>query len=308
MSGPSLPRDTVGGADARYTAVRNRRYSESIPCTAPSHALHRCADLVVQKYGGSSLASLEQVESVADRVAALRRRVEFVVVVVSARGGTTNELLELGRRLCPAPPARELDVLVSTGEVTSAALLSLSLAGRGIAARALTGGQAGIRTCATHGEARILAVDPAAVLGELQQGSVAVVAGFQGVTGANAITTLGRGSSDTTAVALAAALGATSCDILTDVPGVYSADPRSDPTAALLPHVSYEAMLDLSANGARVIHSDAVALARRRGIELYVGPWWDERFGSVVNGHPYDASDTGGLCQPPSSAAACGCI
>jgi aspartate kinase len=240
---------------------------------------------VIQKYGGSSLATLEQLGMVADRVAALRRRIDFVVVVVSARGRTTDTLLALGSRVCPSPPAREVDALLSTGEATSAALLSLALSARGVGARALSGSQAGIRTCACHGRARIVDVDAGAVVDTLRCGEVPVVAGFQGVTSTGAITTIGRGGSDTTAVALAAALGAGFCDILTDVRGVHSADPRCDAAAPLLPHLSYEQIIALCANGATVVHRDAVELARRQDIAVRVGAWWSDSFGSVVAGH-----------------------
>ncbi len=228
--------------------------------------------IVVQKYGGSSVATTEKIAAVARRIA---RRTEdaCVVVVVSAMGDTTDELISMAKQLCVTPDEREMDKLLATGEQASSALMAMALHELGIKAVSLTGGQAGIITENTAGKARILKIDAKRLRDELEKGNVVVVAGFQGVT-ANAswadITTLGRGGSDTTAVALAAALKADCCEIYTDVDGVFTADPRISLDAQKLSAISYEEMLEMAGQGARVMHSRAVELAQLYGVEILV--------------------------------------
>lgn len=202
--------------------------------------------IVVQKYGGSSVADLDRIQRVADRVAATRAAGHGVVVVVSAMGDTTDELLGLARRVTENPSRRELDMLLSAGERISMALLSLALNARGVPALSFTGSQSGIITNDVHTNARIVEVRPYRVQDELAQGKVVIVAGYQGVSYKKEVTTLGRGGSDTTAVALAAALDAERCEIYSDVDGVYSADPRQVPEARRLAEISYEEMQELA--------------------------------------------------------------
>lgn len=225
--------------------------------------------IVVQKYGGSSVADLDRIQRVADRVAATRAAGHGVVVVVSAMGDTTDELLGLARRVTENPSRRELDMLLSAGERISMALLSLALNARGVPALSFTGSQSGIITNDVHTNARIVEVRPYRVQDELAQGKVVIVAGYQGVSYKKEVTTLGRGGSDTTAVALAAALDAERCEIYSDVDGVYSADPRQVPEARRLAEISYEEMQELAEAGARVLNSQAVEFAKDRGIAIY---------------------------------------
>ena len=225
--------------------------------------------IVVAKYGGSSLATPEHIRTVADTLAAERVDGAQRVVVVSAMGDTTDELLALAGRVSDGPDARELDLLLSTGEQISAALLVMALHGLGVEAVSLTGPQAGIRTDGLHGRARITGVEPERIQRELDAGRIAVVAGFQGSTGAE-IATLGRGGSDTSAVALAIAMGAVRCEIFTDVDGVYSADPRLVPQARQLPEIGFEEMLELAHQGANVLQARSVELAWVHGLELAV--------------------------------------
>jgi len=225
--------------------------------------------IVVAKYGGSSLATPEHIRTVADTLAAERVDGAQRVVVVSAMGDTTDELLALAGRVSDGPDARELDLLLSTGEQISAALLVMALHGLGVEAVSLTGPQAGIRTDGLHGRARITGVEPERIQLELDAGRIAVVAGFQGSTGAE-IATLGRGGSDTSAVALAIAMGAVRCEIFTDVDGVYSADPRLVPQARQLPEIGFEEMLELAHQGANVLQARSVELAWVHGLELAV--------------------------------------
>lgn len=228
--------------------------------------------IVVQKYGGSSVASTEKIAAVAKRVAKRAQEAQ-VVVVVSAMGDTTDELISMAKALCSVPDDREMDKLLATGEQVSSALLAIALRELGASAVSLTGGQAGIITERTAGKARILKIDGKRLKEELNKGNVVVVAGFQGITD-NAswadITTLGRGGSDTTAVALAAALNADTCEIYTDVDGVYTADPRVVPDAKKIDSISYEEMLELAGHGARVMHSRAVELGQIYGVEILV--------------------------------------
>jgi aspartate kinase len=225
--------------------------------------------VVVQKYGGSSVADPEKLERVAQRVVATRRAGHRVVVVVSAMGKTTDELLAMARRISPSPSRRELDMLLSCGERMSMALLSMAIEELGERAISLTGSQCGIITNDRHSGARIIEVRPIRVEDELEKGAVVVVAGFQGVSYKREVTTLGRGGSDTTAVALAAALKAEYCEICSDVEGVYTADPRVVSAAEMLEAISCDEMLELAAHGAKVLHKGCVEIARRTGIALY---------------------------------------
>jgi aspartate kinase len=225
--------------------------------------------VVVQKYGGSSVADVERIRQVADRIAATRATGKDVVVVVSAMGDTTDELLGLARRICPSPARRELDMLLSAGERISMALLSMALNARSVPAVSFTGSQSGIITNDAHTNARIVEVRPYRVQDELARGKVVIVAGYQGVSYKREVTTLGRGGSDTTAVALAAALDAEACEIYSDVDGVYSADPRLVPEARPLAEISYPEMQELAEAGARVLNAQAVEFAKERGIALY---------------------------------------
>jgi aspartate kinase len=225
--------------------------------------------VVVQKYGGSSVADVERIRQVADRIAATRATGKDVVVVVSAMGDTTDELLGLAHRICPSPARRELDMLLSAGERISMALLSMALNARSVPAVSFTGSQSGIITNDAHTNARIVEVRPYRVQDELARGKVVIVAGYQGVSYKREVTTLGRGGSDTTAVALAAALDAEACEIYSDVDGVYSADPRLVPEARRLAEISYPEMQELAEAGARVLNAQAVEFAKERGIALY---------------------------------------
>jgi aspartate kinase len=239
--------------------------------------------LVVQKYGGSSVADAERIRVVAQRIAATKAAGNDVCVVVSAMGDTTDELLDLAQQVSEEPPARELDMLLTAGERISMALLAMAIARLGYEARSFTGSQAGVITDSVHGRARIIDVTPGRIRGALDAGAVAIVAGFQGVSqDTKDVTTLGRGGSDTTAVALAAALGATVCEIYTDVDGVFTADPRIVPRARRLPSITYEEMLELAASGAKVLHLRCVEYARRYDIPIHVRSSFSQRSGTVV--------------------------
>jgi aspartate kinase len=211
--------------------------------------------LVVQKYGGSSVADADGIKRVAQRIVATRKAGDDVVVVVSAMGDTTDELIDLANQVSPLPPGRELDMLLTSGERISMALLAMAIANLGLQARSFTGSQAGVITDSVHGKARIIDVTPGRIASALDDGAIPIVAGFQGVSqDSKDITTLGRGGSDTTAVALAAALDARVCEIYTDVDGVFTADPRIVPGARRIPRISYEEMLEMAACGARILH------------------------------------------------------
>ena len=238
--------------------------------------------LIVQKYGGTSVADLERIECVAQRVKATREAGNDVVVVLSAMGGETDRLLEMARQVSGKPAKRELDVLLSTGEQVSIALLCMCLAAKGCAARSFTGGQARIRTDASHTKARIQGIDVDALREALARSHVAVVAGFQGVDEAGNITTLGRGGSDTTAVALAAALDARECQIYTDVDGVYTSDPRVVPEARRLDTITFEEMLELASLGARVLQIRAVEFASKYNVTLRVLSSFEEGKGTLI--------------------------
>jgi aspartate kinase len=241
-------------------------------------------DLVVQKYGGSSVATAERIKAVAARIRARRQTCSNVVVVVSAMGDTTDELIAMARTVCDEPSARELDLLLSTGELVSCTLMAMALRHMGCDAVALTGAQAGIYTDAFHSRARIVAVEPKRILRELERKRVVIVAGFQGITEDMDITTLGRGGSDTTAVALAAALGARCCEIYTDVPGVFTADPRVVPSARKLDEISYEEMLELAQQGARVMHPRAVELGEMYQLPIVVRSSFSDEPGTLIHG------------------------
>jgi aspartate kinase len=227
------------------------------------------ASIVVQKYGGSSVADVGKIQRVAARVVETARSGRRVCVVVSAMGDTTDELLELAKKITPAPPRRELDMLVSCGERIAMALLSMAIAELGQEAISFTGSQSGILTNDRHSGARIIEVRPVRIQDELERGRIVIVAGFQGVSYKREITTLGRGGSDTTAVALAAALGAEYCELCSDVDGVYSADPRVVDAPRLLAALSYDEAQELAEHGARVLNPQAVEFARKAGIAIY---------------------------------------
>ncbi len=240
--------------------------------------------LIVQKYGGTSVADAERIKNVARRIVATRDKGNQVVVVVSAMGDTTDELIELAYQLAEEPSARELDLLLSTGEIVSSTLLAMALRDMGCEAISLSGAQAGIHTDSAHRQARILKVEAKRVIKELEAGKIVIVAGFQGVTGEMDITTLGRGGSDTTAVALAASLGASVCQIYTDVNGVYTADPRLVPDARPLTEIGYEEMLELATYGAKVMHPRAVELGELYDIPLLVASSFNDMLGTLIHG------------------------
>jgi aspartate kinase len=227
--------------------------------------------IVVQKYGGSSVADTDRVSRVAERVAQAKRDGHDVVVVVSAMGKTTDRLLQQAHEISRIPPGRELDMLLTSGERISMALLAMAIHEQGLTAQSFTGSQAGIITDAAHGKARIIDITPSRITDALAEGHVVIVAGFQGVSRESKdITTLGRGGSDTTAVALAAALDAGVCEIYTDVDGVFTADPRIVPSARKLARVSHEEMLELAASGAKVLQVRSVEYARNHGVKVHV--------------------------------------
>jgi aspartate kinase len=240
--------------------------------------------LVVQKYGGSSVADAEKIKNVARRVAAAKDKGDEVVVVVSAMGDTTDELIDLAYRMNEHPDPRELDALVSTGEVVSSTLLAMALEAMGYEAISLSGAQAGIRTDSTYRRARILKVESRRIESELKAGNIVIVAGFQGITEDMDVTTLGRGASDTSAVALAASLGAEICQIYTDVEGVYTADPRLIPEAKPLAEIGYEEMLELASHGARVMHARAVELGEVYNIPILVASSFTGKPGTLIHG------------------------
>ena len=238
--------------------------------------------LVVQKYGGSSIADGERISSVARRVAKARDEGNEVVVVVSAMGDTTDELIKLAHQVSAQPSNRELDLLLSTGEVVSSTLLAMALETLGYRAVSLSGAQAGIETDSRYSRARILRVDPKRITSELARGNIVIVAGFQGVTSEMDIATLGRGGSDTTADALAASLESKECQIYTDVEGVYTADPRIVPEATKLKKVGYEEMLELASYGAKVIHPRAVELGGLHNVPILVVSSFVDRPGTII--------------------------
>ena len=259
--------------------------------------------VIVQKYGGTSVADIDRIRAVSDRIIEARRAGNDVVVVVSAMGHGTDELLAMAHQLTPMPNARELDLLLTAGERIAMSLLAISVNAAGFPAASYTGSQAGIITDTRHGRARIIDIRPGRIREALDRGAVVIVAGFQGVSTAYDVTTLGRGGSDTTAVALAASLGAEACEIYTDVAGVFTADPRLVPVARKLHAVSYEEMLEMAAAGAHVLQLRAVEYARGSGVMLHVrssfsdedGTWIreeDERMEqAIISGVVHDTSE-----------------
>ena len=240
--------------------------------------------LIVQKYGGSSVADADKIRNVASRIMTARQRGDDVVAVVSAMGDTTDILIALAHKISAHPDPREMDLLMSTGELVSSALLAMALREMGQEAVSLSGMQAGIRTEARFGKARITGIDPTRMQQELQAGKVVIVAGFQGVTDDLEVTTLGRGGSDTTAVALAAQLQAARCERFTDVEGVFTADPRLVPEARKLKDISYEEMLELASYGATVMHPRAVELGAVFHVPIFVGSSFSTAPGTLIHG------------------------
>src|SRR5690242_3536306 len=254
--------------------------------------------LVVQKYGGSSVSDAERIKRVAERIVATRKAGHDVCVVVSAMGDTTDELLDLAQQVSPLPPGRELDMLLTAGERISMALVAMAIQNLGVSARSFTGSQAGVVTDSTHGKARIIDVTPGRIQEALADGHIAIVAGFQGVSqDTKDITTLGRGGSDTTAVALAAALDADVCEIYSDVDGVFTADPRIVPSARKLDRVSYEEMLEMAACGAKILHLRCVEYARRFNLPIHVRSSFSNRTGSWIEGSVDDPRKDGDMEQ-----------
>jgi aspartate kinase len=238
--------------------------------------------LIVQKYGGTSVGSPERIAAVAEKVFACREKGDSVVVVVSAMSGETNRLLDLATAITDTPVPRELDVLLATGEQVTIALLSMALEKLGCAARSYTGGQVHIRTDSVHNKARIREIDDRRMQADLAAGRVVVVAGFQGVDEDGNITTLGRGGSDTTAVALAAALKADECQIYTDVDGVYTTDPRIEPKARRLDRITFEEMLEKASLGSKVLQIRSVSFAGRYNVPLRVLTYFEEGEGTLI--------------------------
>jgi aspartate kinase len=239
--------------------------------------------IVVQKYGGSSVADAAGVKRVAQRIVATKKLGHDVVVVVSAMGDTTDELIDLANEVTPLPPARELDMLLTAGERISMAVLAMAIQSLGYDARSFTGSQAGVITDAEHGKAKIIDVTPGRIVDAIGEGAIAIVAGFQGVSQTTKdITTLGRGGSDTTAVALAVALKAEVCEIYSDVDGIFTADPRIEPRATKIPRISYEETLEMAAQGAKILHLRCVEYARRYDMPIHVRSSFSEREGTWV--------------------------
>ena len=249
------------------------------------------APIVVQKYGGSSVADVERIRKVAERVVATKAAGHRVCVVVSAMGKTTDGLLARAREISSSPSRRELDMLLSCGERASMALLSMAIHELGHEAISLTGSQSGIMTNDRHSGARILEVRPFRVEDELERGRIVIVAGFQGVSYKREVTTLGRGGSDTTAVALAGALRAEYCEICSDVDGVYTGDPRVVTAAQLVDAISHDAMLELTSHGAKVLHAESVEFARRTGVALYARATFSDAGGTRVDRSESVATD-----------------
>jgi aspartate kinase len=248
--------------------------------------------IVVQKYGGSSLADAESIKRVARRIAETKKAGNEVVVAVSAMGDTTDELLDLAQEVSPVPPPRELDMLMTAGERISMALVAMAISDLGYSARSFTGSQAGVITDSAHGRAKIIDVTPGRITEALGKGHIVIVAGFQGVSqDTKEITTLGRGGTDTTAVALAAALLAEVCEIYTDVDGVFTADPRIVASARKIDRISNEEMLELAAGGSKVLHLRSVEYARRFGIPIHVRSSFSQKEGTIVTDQPGPQGD-----------------
>ena len=260
----------------------------------------RSVSLIVQKYGGSSVADAESVKRVARRIVDTRKAGHEVCVVVSAMGDTTDDLIALAEQVSPLPPARELDMLLTAGERISMAVLAMDIAGLGQEARSFTGSQAGVITDSAHGRARIIDVTPGRIRAALDEGHIAIVAGFQGVSqDTKDITTLGRGGSDTTAVALAAALEADVCEIYTDVDGIFTADPRIVTTAQQISRITSEEMLEMAASGAKVLHLRCVEYARRFNVPVHVRSSFSHREGTWVTDLPSPNAVEGAVVEQP---------
>lgn len=254
--------------------------------------------IVVQKYGGSSVADADGIKRVAQRIVAAKKDGNDVVVVVSAMGDTTDELIDLAEQVSPLPPPRELDMLLTAGERISMALLAMAVGNLGFEARSFTGSQAGVITDGSHGQAKIIDVTPGRISKALEAGAVAIVAGFQGVSqDTKDITTLGRGGSDTTAVALAAALDAEVCEIYSDVDGVFTADPRIVASAQKRDWVSYEEMLEMAACGAKILHLRCVEYARRFDLPIHVRSSFSNLPGTWICATPASQQSHEELCQ-----------
>ena len=273
---------TLGGPEV---ARRDRRHD---------HRERAPVSLVVQKYGGSSLADADSIKRVARRIVETKKAGHDVCVVVSAMGDTTDELLDLAEQVSPIPPPREMDMLLTAGERISMALVAMAIANLGTTVRSFTGSQAGVITDTSHGKAKIIDVTPGRITSALDEGHVVIVAGFQGVSQTTKeITTLGRGGSDTTAVALAAALEADVCEIYTDVDGIFTADPRIVPTARKIDRISHEEMLEMAASGAKILHLRCVEYARRYDMPIHVRSSFSHKEGTWVvptTDHPAGAA------------------
>ncbi len=255
--------------------------------------------IVVQKYGGSSLADADAIKRVARRIVEVKKAGHDVVVAVSAMGDTTDDLEDLATGVSPLPPAREMDMLLTAGERISMALVAMAISDLGFTARSFTGSQAGVITDSVHGKAKIIDVTPGRITQAIGDGHIVIVAGFQGVSAdTKEITTLGRGGSDTTAVALAAALGADVCEIYTDVDGVFTADPRVVPHARKLDRVSYEEMLELAACGSKILHLRCVEYGRRYGVPIHVRSSFSQLEGTWVTNDPQAPSQGDTMEQP----------
>ena len=252
--------------------------------------------LIVQKYGGSSVSDAEAIKRVAQRIVAQKKAGHDVVVVVSAMGDTTDELLDLAEQVTPMPPARELDMLVTAGERMSMALVAMAIENLGYEARSFTGSQAGVITTSLHGNAKIIDVTPGRITEAVSEGAICIVAGFQGVSqDTKDITSLGRGGSDTTAVALAGALDADTCEIYSDVDGVFTADPRIVPSARRVPKLSYEEMLEMAASGTKILHLRCVEYARQYSIPLHVRSSFSQKPGTWIVS---EVEESEGMEQP----------
>jgi len=238
--------------------------------------------LIVQKYGGTSVGDLDRIENVANRVAKARDRGDDIVVVVSAMSGETNKLIEFANHFTTNPAKKEMDMLLSSGERVTAALLSIALQSKGYKSLAMTGRQAGIITDSIHTYARIESIDPTAMQNAIKEGNIIIVAGFQGINKDGSVTTLGRGGSDLSAVALAGALEATQCEIYSDVDGIYTTDPRIEPNAKKLDTISYDEMLELSSLGAKVLQNRSVELAKKLNVKLYAKSSFSDNEGTLI--------------------------
>ena len=247
--------------------------------------------LIVQKFGGTSVADCEKIQAAARKAIRAHQQGHQVVMVVSAMGKNTDALIELANQVNPRPPAREMDMLLSTGEQVSVALMAMAIDAMGYQAISLTGGQIGIRTDSSHTKARIRSIETDRLAGLLASGKIVIAAGFQGIDADWNITTLGRGGSDTTAVALAAVLGADLCEIYTDVDGVYTTDPRVLPEARLMERISYDEMLELASLGAGVMHNRSIEFAKKFGVPIHVRSSLSDARGTLIVNEPESRSE-----------------